>query len=300
MIAGLGPDNFQRGEAIYSRVCANCHGTKDQPGSLPTAPRFASATLKNGGDPYTHVSHAHRRFRPDGGADLDGPPAEVRRHPLHPRGVPQAGRTRRSTPRVDRAYLDRLPKGTTPGPGPRDRALGRDGLRAEPDGDTAKSATTARTSPTRGSPSGSTPGRGACLGEKPGCSSNTTRSALSAAWTGQGFIDWNSINFNGRHQVHPRVVGKARVANPNGPGWANPADRSSTTPGLAVETADLTAPCHAPGHTTRGSTVTATRILAYTVGTTDVLESPGLEIDPAHSDDPIFTRTLEIGPSPMT
>ena len=53
MIAGLGPKNFQRGEAIYGRVCANCHGTKDQPGSLPTAPRFASATLKNGSDPYT-------------------------------------------------------------------------------------------------------------------------------------------------------------------------------------------------------------------------------------------------------
>jgi mono/diheme cytochrome c family protein len=52
MIAGLGPEHFQRGEAIYNRVCANCHGTKDQPGSLPSAPRFASATLKNGGDPY--------------------------------------------------------------------------------------------------------------------------------------------------------------------------------------------------------------------------------------------------------
>ena len=27
-----------RGEAIYNRVCANCHGTKDQPGSLPNRP----------------------------------------------------------------------------------------------------------------------------------------------------------------------------------------------------------------------------------------------------------------------
>ena len=38
IIAGLGPAcSFDRGEAIYDRVCANCHGTKDQPGSLPTA-----------------------------------------------------------------------------------------------------------------------------------------------------------------------------------------------------------------------------------------------------------------------
>ena len=52
LIAGLGPESFQRGEAIYERVCANCHGTKDRPGSLPTSLRFASGTFKNGGDPY--------------------------------------------------------------------------------------------------------------------------------------------------------------------------------------------------------------------------------------------------------
>ena len=37
MISGLGPKHFQRGEAIYNRVRANCHGTKDRIGSLPTA-----------------------------------------------------------------------------------------------------------------------------------------------------------------------------------------------------------------------------------------------------------------------
>ncbi len=94
LIAGLGPDSLRRGEAIYARVCANCHGTKDQPGSLPSAPRFASAALKNGGDPYQPLSHHHRRLRPDGAPDLDGPPAEVRRHPLHPRDFPQAAQSR--------------------------------------------------------------------------------------------------------------------------------------------------------------------------------------------------------------
>ena len=52
LITGLGPRALERGEAIYERVCANCHGTKDRIGSLPTAPQFASATLKNGSDPY--------------------------------------------------------------------------------------------------------------------------------------------------------------------------------------------------------------------------------------------------------
>src|SRR5262249_11595251 len=30
----------------------NCHGTRDEPGSLPTSPRFASGQLKNASDPY--------------------------------------------------------------------------------------------------------------------------------------------------------------------------------------------------------------------------------------------------------
>src|SRR5262249_29203732 len=38
-------------------------------------------------------------------------------------------------------------------------------------------------------------------------------------------------------------------------------------------------------------------VLAYTVGATDVLETPGLETDPAQPGVPIFARTLEIGPS---
>ena len=35
---------------------------------------------------------------------------------------------------------------------------------------------------------------------------------------------WNGINFNGRRQVHPRVVGRVLLANPTGPGRADPVD----------------------------------------------------------------------------
>src|SRR6185295_10232865 len=37
LIRSLDAKAYQRGEAIYTRVCANCHGTKDQLGSLPTS-----------------------------------------------------------------------------------------------------------------------------------------------------------------------------------------------------------------------------------------------------------------------
>ena len=52
LIRELNADAFKRGEAIYGYLCVNCHGTKDQPGSLPTSLRFASGTFKNGCEPY--------------------------------------------------------------------------------------------------------------------------------------------------------------------------------------------------------------------------------------------------------
>lgn len=51
---------LERGSAIYGRVCANCHGTLDEPGSLPTAPRFGSGGFKHGSDPssmYRTLTH---------------------------------------------------------------------------------------------------------------------------------------------------------------------------------------------------------------------------------------------------
>ena len=53
MIAELDEESFNRGKEIYERLCVNCHGTKDEPGSLPTSLRFASDPFRNGSDPYS-------------------------------------------------------------------------------------------------------------------------------------------------------------------------------------------------------------------------------------------------------
>lgn len=44
---------LKEGEAIYKSLCVVCHGTKEQPGSLPTALRFAEGQFKNGSDPFS-------------------------------------------------------------------------------------------------------------------------------------------------------------------------------------------------------------------------------------------------------
>ncbi len=62
LIADWNADSLLRGEAIYRRVCMNCHGTKDQPGSLPTSLRFASGKFRNGSEPYTMYQTLTRGF----------------------------------------------------------------------------------------------------------------------------------------------------------------------------------------------------------------------------------------------
>jgi putative heme-binding domain-containing protein len=62
MIGGLDDAALERGAAIYGRVCANCHGTHDRPGSLPTSLRFATGKFKSGSDPYTMYQTLTRGF----------------------------------------------------------------------------------------------------------------------------------------------------------------------------------------------------------------------------------------------
>lgn len=53
---------------------------------------------------------------------------------------------------------------------------------------------------------------------------------FAAAWTGEGFIDWKGIHFNGQHQVHPKLIGDRHIENPVGPGWADPETGSFKDP----------------------------------------------------------------------
>ena len=62
MLSSLDNDAFKRGEAIYQRLCVNCHGTVTEPGSLPTSLKFASGKFKNGHDPFSMYQTLTRGF----------------------------------------------------------------------------------------------------------------------------------------------------------------------------------------------------------------------------------------------
>jgi putative heme-binding domain-containing protein len=233
LIGRFGDESFKRGEAIYSRVCSNCHGTLDRVGSLPTAPRFATAKFKNGSDPWAMYQTLTRGFglmvpqtwmTPGQKYDVIG---FIRQAYLKDHNPSQFVA-------VDAAYLERLAKGDTQGPEASKiepwvvmdygtsltgcYEIGEDGANF------AHKGIAIRLDP---GPGGVSRGRRWLVFD-----TGTLRAA--AAWSADGnqggFIDWNGINFNGRHEVHPRVAGEVLFAVRTAPGWANLADGSFDDP----------------------------------------------------------------------
>lgn len=298
LLGALGQSAFERGQAIYIRVCANCHGTEDRPGSLPSAPRFAAAALKNGSDPYRMYRTLTVGFGQMAAQTWMVPRQKYDVIHYIREAYFKPGKSDRYT-RVDRSYLDQLPKGTSHGPPPAaiEPWIVMDygpslSATLEVSGDGSNIAAKGIAIRLDAGPGGIARGRAWVVYDH-----DTMR--LAAAWTGQGFIDWNGINFNGRHQVHPRIVGKVQFTSGDVPGWSNPENESFADLRERGRDGRPYGPlprrwAHYKGFYRHGDQV----ILAYTVGTASILEMPGLETDPAHPDHPIFTRTLEIGPAP--
>ena len=257
MLRELDDKSFQRGEAIYNRLCINCHGTKEQPGSLPTSLKFAEGKFKNGAEPwkmYQTLTHGFGLMTPQ---TWMVPQQKydvihyVRETYLKPHNPTQ-------WVKIDEAYLASLPKGSTRGPAPSNfepwsamnygpylmatYEVGTDGKNFAQKGIAMRLDL---------GPGGVSRGRHWMTFDH-----DTLR--VSAAWSraederekgskgdseketakskrlpsspplpvphspSPAFIDWHGINFDGRHQIHPRVSGDVAFANPSGPGWANP------------------------------------------------------------------------------
>ena len=112
----------------------------------------------------------------------------------------------------------------------------------------------------------------------------------AAGWTGSGFMDWNSINYNGRHVIEPSIVGEVVFTNPDAPGWSRAGDdfRDTRIVGrggrrFGPQERDV---ARWLGHYVHGDRV----VLHYRVGDTEVVELGASE------GGGLFSRTLNIGP----
>jgi putative heme-binding domain-containing protein len=298
---------LERGEKLFSRVCANCHGTLDAPGSLPTAPRFAEGKFKAGSDPYS----IYRTLTYGNGMMVSQNwmvPSQKYDVIHYLRETFLKDRNPEWYKAITPEYVASLPAGTSRGPAPsmiepwrlhdygpfmagtfevgKDKSnIARKGLVVRLDDGTG----------------GVGRGHAWVLYEL-----DTMR--VAAFWTGDQFIDWSGINFDGRHGVHPHVAGEVQFATPTMPGWANPKTGSFEDPRplgrdektygpLPREHVRFVALHHVGLGGTAGAPKSAV-VLEYKVGTTTVLEMPALvpSIERAGKHVPMLMRSFSFGP----
>lgn len=293
MIADWNSESLKRGRTIYQGLCVNCHGTIEKAGSLPTSLRFASGQFKFGNDPYS----MYQTLTHGGGLMVPQTwmvPQQkydvinyIREHFLREKNPAQYAE-------MTDKYLASLPSGDSRGPEPMEIKpwitmdygpmltttieFGKGG------NNIAQKAIAIRLDEGPG---------GIARGSKWMVFEHDTL-RMAAAWSGE-FLDWNGIQFNGRHGVHLRANGDLHATNSTGPGWANPATQSFEDD-QRVQGRDNRryGPLPEEWGKFRGLHRYQDKvILSYTVGDTAILEYPNSLETPGVT---TFVRTLNIGP----
>ena len=313
LIRGWNKGALDRGERIYERVCHACHGDLNLPGSLPNALRFAEGEFRHGKDPltlYRTLTRGWGQMAPQ----VELTPREKYDVIHYIREVLLARRNPAQYFAVDETYLASLPHGASRGPEPvrrepwRDMDYGPFLIGSFEIADEARRAEAARLKGAQldtvapganiaqkgiairldAGPGGVAAGRAWVVFEH-----DTLR--LAGAWTGEGFIDWHGINFDGRHVIRPRTVGTPFLETADAPGWADPATGRFDDKRVIGVDGRRFGPLPREWMRYRGLYRSGDRtVVSYSVGDAQVLESHDLEEGAAG---PVVVRTLNIGRS---
>lgn len=307
-------ESIRTGEHIYNNICFNCHGNPDQVGSIPTAFKFWEDKFKVGNDPYSIYQTLTRGY--------GSMPPQVNLTPVEKYDIINYLREtflqKDSSDQyfeIDSTYLASLPVGTTTGPAPkefkpwaemdygnflintyevvglnaspRERSSGPSPL---PDENFSKANFAYKGIAVR-----LDQGMGGVAAGKAWMLFDHDLMRVAGAWTGDGFIDWEAILFNGKHNISPRTAGDLHFENPVAPAWANPITGSFEDPRFTARDKRKFGPLPREWTHFKGLYQFQDRvIISYTVGTAKILETFGLE---TVENQPIFTRTLNISPS---
>ena len=302
---------YHKGQIVYRNVCFNCHGNKDQEGSMPNSLKFWADSLKHGADPYSMYQTLTRGF------GMMAPQSQLT--PQEKYEVINFIRykfIKEDNPtqffEVDSTYLASLPKGDTIGPAPKkyqpwaemdygDFLMRTYELADETD---PKQFVSGGRSPLpnedyrglnfayKGIAIRLNEGKGGVAAGNAFALFDHDLLRFTGFWTGEGFINYRDILLNDEHNIYPRTVGKVQVENPITPGWANPETGSFEDPRFVAVDGRPFGPlprdwAHYKGLYYHGQKV----IIKYTVGAAKVLETYGL----AQSKEiPIIKRTLNI------
>ncbi|TWU40611.1 DUF6797 domain-containing protein [Novipirellula artificiosorum] len=302
----LDADAMERGRQIYDRLCINCHGTLDAPGSLPTALRFAEGTFRGGSKPddmYRTLTHGLGQMVPQ----VWMVPQQkydvihfIREHFLKTNNPDQLHP-------IDESYLSSLPTGDTLGPDPVDSQPWSDMDYGPWMFNTFEVGSGGSNIAQKGIAVRLDPGPGGIARGSRWLLFDHDTMRMAAGWSHVDesqprFIDWQGIHFNGRHQVHPHVTGRVIFSNPNGPGWANPSSGSFDDDARVLgrdgkrygPLPKSWAQYHGMVHSRQGP------VIQYQIGDMRVLERADWLAEPtstAKDSDGAFVRRISLGPT---
>ena len=291
-------ESLARGDKLYNGICITCHGNLEQAGSLPTSRPFWKEPFKNGSDPlsiYQTLSRglgqmpAWTFLTPEQRYDAVHYIRETFVKPHNPAAYFK----------VTAEYLEALPKGAGRGVKSAEMIEFEKGpkylhmdfgpalfwtFQVESNNIAYKGIAIRLDE----GPGGVSKGRVWMVYDH-----DTMR--VAGAWAGGRFVDWRGIAFDGSHGTHTSIGGPAAFVNPVGPGWAHPQTASFEDPRIRGRDNKPYGPLPRAWSHYQGAYYHSNRVvIAYTVGSTRVLELPGLE----RSGEVIaFSRTLNIGRS---
>ena len=289
IVAGWNEKSLKEGAQIYQSLCVTCHGTKEQPGSLPTALRFGEGQFKNGADPYSMFSTLTKGYnlmmpQPQFTTKQKYAVIQYIRETFLPKKDPK--QYTELTP----AYLASLPK-----------VLSRSEVEKEDKslpqykrmnlgpvlnwtyqvapGNIVQKGIAIRLDD---GPGGVSKGRAWMVYD------HDTMS-LATATTGD-FVDWKGIAFDGSHGSHTSLTGEAQFINPIGPGWSTDGFEDTRPLGKEQKPYGPVAGMKFEGMHLYGNKV----ILAASIQGTKVLEMPDW-LD--HGATPVFIRMVNVAAS---
>ncbi len=282
-------ESLARGKVIYGQLCVTCHGTLEKEGSLPTALRFHQGEFKNGNDPYRMFQTLERGY----GLMVPQPQYNTAQKydVIHyVRETFLRGKNEGQLATVDEDYFDLLPRGLSL---KKEAAVKQDApqylkqdygnhlfwtMQVE-NGNIAQKGITVRVDPGSG---GVVQGKAWMLYDH-----DTMR--LAACWTGENFVDWKGIAFDGSHNTHTSIAGDKVFVYPNKPMWADP--ESGGFEDVRIRGRDNKPYGPLPREWVHFKGLDVDGTIVYTVGGREVREKPGL------GSDGLFTRSLWVGPS---
>jgi len=299
------------GAQIYKNTCFTCHGDMSQEGSIPTSTKFWEADLKHGSDPYAIYETLTRGFG-QMAPQVQLVPREkyavihfIREHFLKDQNSS-------NYTELSEDYIATLPAGSLEGPAAteykpwEEMDYGNFLIRTYEmaDSTTAPREISGGPSPLKnenlinqnfaykGIAVRLDEGEGGIARGNAFLMFDADLMRMAGAWTGDGFIDYQAILMNERHNIYPRTVGDLHVELPVEPGWANPQTGEYDDPRFEAVDGRQFGPLPREWAHYKGLYSHEDRVVVkYTVGDATIFEMYNIEQQTPRA---IFSRTINI------